>query len=111
MATISGLPAPNPYAQPAPRIKPAASTRSADADAGLPERAALENASAFTPDWMQAGPASSASGLYGAKGELRKLPEPATPPQEAAVVRDKVDLSSGSSVRYAVFPGSGKPAK
>ncbi len=109
MATISGLPAPNPYAQPAPRTKPAASAR--PADAGVPERAALESASAFTPDWMQAGQTSSASGLYGAKGELHKLPEPASPPREAAVVKDKVDLSSGSAVRYAVFPGSGKPAK
>lgn len=116
MVMISGLPAPNPYA---PSVaKPKSATAPANSSAtvvNLPERAALNHA-AFTPDWMQANHAAQATaataGVYSAKGELQKLPEPVasakTAEQPEAAVQDNVDFSSEYAVHYAVLPGSGK---
>jgi len=112
MVMISGLPAPNPYAPSAAKSKPAAAPANSPATmVSLPERAALVH-TAFTPDWMQANhaaqAASATAGVYSAKGELQKLPEPAasakTEEQPEAAVQDNVDFSS----EYAVLPGSGK---
>lgn len=110
MATISGLPAPNPYAPPTAKPKPAATANSSATVVNLPERAALDHA-AFTPDWMQANHAATA-GVYSARGELQPLPEPVSPAKAEekpeATVRDNVDFSSEYAVHYAVLPGSGK---
>ena len=79
MAMISGLPAPNPYAPSPARPKPAAAPANSSATVvSLPERAALNHA-AFTPDWMQDQAPAATTGVYTAKGELQKLPEPASP--------------------------------
>lgn len=118
MATISGLSAPNPYAPPATKPKPAALANSSATVVSLPERVALDHA-AFTPDWMQANHAAptqgSSVGVYSAKGELQKLPEPSSTVNEAnqteETVKDSVDFSSDFAVRYAVSPGSGRPGK
>jgi hypothetical protein len=77
MATISGLPAPNPYAPPTVKPKPVATSANSSATMViLPERATLNHA-AFTPDWMQ--DQAPAATVYTAKGELQRLPEPVSP--------------------------------
>lgn len=82
MSTISGLQAPNPYAQQPAPPRPGAGSAGATTPTGkLPERAILDRVS-FTPDWMQDGQASPlpvANGVYDAGGELKRLPEPASP--------------------------------
>lgn len=82
MSTISGLQAPNPYAQQPALQRSAAGSTTATTPAGtLPERAVLDSVS-FTPDWMQDGQASPlpvTNGIYNSGGELKKLPETASP--------------------------------
>jgi hypothetical protein len=82
MSTISGLQAPNPYAQqPAPPRSGTSSAGITTPVGKLPERAVLDRVS-FTPDWMQDGqvpPLPVTNGVYNSGGELKRLPEPASP--------------------------------
>lgn len=74
MAMISGLQAPNPYAQLVSRAKQVASR---PADAAVPSTVPAHHA-AYSPDWMQAEsgavPPGETATLYSAKGQLQKLP-------------------------------------
>lgn len=72
MSIISGLSAPNPYAQ---QVRPSATPTVVGTPGRLPERAELDRVS-FTPDWMQdeRGSPSSTNSIYGASGNLEKLP-------------------------------------
>lgn len=82
MSTISGLQAPNPYAQQPTLLRSVVGSAAAVVPAGsIPERVVLDSVS-FTPDWMQdsqVSPQPVTSGVYNSGGELQKLPEPASP--------------------------------
>lgn len=113
MAAISGLQAPNPYAQATP-VQRTAPARAAN-DNGTHQ--AVQYHSAYSPDWMQAEHAAAASqaapALYGAKGELRPLPtatpQSAAPATSGETVTDRVEFSNRFRVEYAAIPGIGHP--
>mgnify|MGYP001493724681 CR=1 FL=1 len=101
MTAVSGLPSPNPYAQPTARAVSRA--RPAESGASLLNQPISHHPS-YSPDWMQAEHASSATpAIYSVKGELQKLPAAESPANEAAksnnAVTDNVTLSSRSGVR------------
>ncbi len=111
MATISGLQSPNPYAQAVPKPRQAVSQHAESATSAQ----APSYHAAYSPDWMQAEHAvqGDTSALYGAKGELHKLPAASPPAQAAAqnepTVTDQVAFSNRFSVDYSSLPGTGKP--